>query len=178
MAESKNVFISWSGPRSEHAAKAFYELLPMIVPAAQPWLSAADIDKGTQWRQEIGGALNTMKAGIICLTPDNLTSPWLLFEAGALSKALDTKSYVWTYLLAGLEHGYLKDPLAMFQSTKPEPEDTRKLIQTIQRSLDPTVPDARLNKLFDKFWPDLDKDGAAPNRSRLISGHQLAKKVK
>lgn len=157
-ADSRNVFISWSGPRSEHAAKAFYELLPMIVPTAQPWLSAADIDKGTQWRQEIGVALNVMKAGIICLTPDNLTSPWLLFEAGALSKALDAKSYVWTYLLAGLEHGYLKDPLAMFQSTKPESEDTRKLIHDIQKSLDPSVPEARLNKLFDKFWPDLDKE--------------------
>jgi hypothetical protein len=60
MAEAKNVFISWSGPRSKRAAEVLHELLPMIVPAAQPWMSASDIEKGTQWRQEIGTALNTM----------------------------------------------------------------------------------------------------------------------
>lgn len=57
-------------------------------------MSATDIDKGTRWREEVGTALDTMKAGIICLTPENLSAEWLLFEAGALSKTRDLKTRV------------------------------------------------------------------------------------
>jgi hypothetical protein len=95
-----------------------------------------------------------MKAGIICLTPENLTAEWLLFEAGALSKIRDPQTRVWTYLLSDLKTQHLKDPLAMFQATTAEKEDTRKLIHSINKSLDATVAEGRLNHLFDKLWPD------------------------
>jgi hypothetical protein len=42
--------------------------------------------------------LGTVKAGIICLTPGNLTAPWILFEAGAISKTPE-KAYVCTLLV-------------------------------------------------------------------------------
>lgn len=158
MAETKNVFISWSGPRSKSAAEALKEWLPLVVPTANPWMSATDIDKGTRWREEVATALDTMKAGVICLTPENLTAEWLLFEAGALSKTRDPKTRVWTYLLAGLSIPDLTDPLAMFNATKAEEEDTRKLVHSINTNLDPTVPESRVNRLFDKFWPDLKKE--------------------
>jgi hypothetical protein len=35
---------------------------------------------------------------VICLTPENLTAPWLLVEAGDLSKLLKD-AYVFTYLI-------------------------------------------------------------------------------
>jgi hypothetical protein len=99
MAEANNVFISWSGPRSKSAAEAIKQWLPLVVPTASPWMSATNIDKGTRWREEVAAALDNMKAGIICLTPENLTAEWLLFEAGALSKTRDPRTRVWTYLL-------------------------------------------------------------------------------
>jgi hypothetical protein len=120
-------------------------------------MSATDIEKGTRWREEVAAALDTMKAGIICLTPENLTAEWLLFEAGALSKIRDPQTRVWTYLLADLKPQHLKDPLAMFQATTAEKEDTRKLIHSINKSLDATVAESRLNHLFDKLWPDLEQ---------------------
>ena len=49
MAETPNVFISWSGPRSKSAADALKDWLPLVVPTASPWVSATDIDKGTRW---------------------------------------------------------------------------------------------------------------------------------
>jgi hypothetical protein len=175
MAEANNVFISWSGPRSKSAGEALKQWLPLVVPTASPWMSAADIDKGARWREEVAAALDTMKAGVICLTPENLTAEWLLFEAGALSKTRDPKTRVWTYLLADLKPQHLKDPLAMFQATAAEKEETRKLIHSINKNLDAIVPESRVNHLFDKLWPDLEKEladipepsGAAPPKRSM-----------
>lgn len=170
MAELNNVFISWSGPRSKSAAEILKQWLPLVVPTANPWMSATDIDKGTRWRDEVAAALDSTKAGIICLTPENLAAEWLLFEAGALSKTRDAKTRIWTYLLAGLKPQHVRDPLALFQATTAEKEDTRKLVHSINTTLDASVPESRVNHLFDKLWPDLEKElvaiptpsGAAP----------------
>src|SRR5260370_7231044 len=111
MAEANNVFLSWSGPRSKSAAEALKDWLPNILQTARPWMSATDIEKGTRWREEVAAALDTMKAGIICLTPENLTAEWLLFEAGALSKIRDPHTPVGTYLFATYNPTTSKTPL-------------------------------------------------------------------
>jgi len=99
-----------------------------------------------------------MKVGIICLTPENLSADWILYEAGALSKTLDAKTRVCTYLLAGLESTNLKPPLGLFQWTKADKADTRKLIHTINKHLETTpIQESRLDTLFDKMWPDLEQ---------------------
>src|SRR5260370_7769628 len=95
-----------------------------------------------------------MKAGIICLTPENLSAEWLPFEAGALSKIRDPKTRVWTYLLADLKTQHIKEPLAMFQATVAEKEDTRKLIPSRNKTRDRTLPESTVNHLFDELWPD------------------------
>ena len=64
-----------------------------------PWLSSADIDKGSRWATDVAAKLETSKIGIICVTPGNLHSDWILFEAGALSKTLQN-TFVWPLLLA------------------------------------------------------------------------------
>jgi hypothetical protein len=66
------------------------------------------------------------------LTPENLMSPWLLFEAGAVAKRVDSR--VWTYLF-GLGYTDVKDPLSQFQHTAATKEDTRKLIATLNHRL-------------------------------------------
>jgi hypothetical protein len=81
-----DVFISWSGERSRAAAEALRSWLPKIINAIKPWLSSEDIDKGSRWGTDVASRLETAKAGIICLTPGNLHSDWILFEAGATIK--------------------------------------------------------------------------------------------
>lgn len=157
MADEYNLFISWSGPRSLIAAEALRDWLPSLIQVARPWLSASDLDKGTLWPAEIMSALETVKAGIICLTPENLKEEWLLFEAGALAKARDLKSRVWTYVLADLEIKDLRDPLKMFNATTDDEKDTRKLIHSINKYLGATVAEKRLDHLFDKLWPDFEE---------------------
>ena|SRR5689334_7768015 len=97
-----------------------------------PWLSAGDVDKGAKWAQAISGQLEKSDFGLICLTPENLTSPWLLFEAGALSKKEESR--VCTYLY-DLKYENVKDPLSQFQHTLATEAETKKLVGTINRAL-------------------------------------------
>jgi hypothetical protein len=122
------VFISWSGTTSRELAEALHAWLPSVIQSIEPWMSSADIDKGARWSADIAEELEECSIGLICLTPDNLEAPWIMFEAGALSKALD-RAFVCPYLF-NLNHADLKGPLVQFQSSKAEKEDTKKLMHT------------------------------------------------
>jgi hypothetical protein len=122
----------------------------------EPFLSAEDIEKGAKWRQVISGELREADLAIICLTPENLNSPWLLFEAGAVAK--HDQSRVWTYLF-GLKPTDIADPFSEFQHTLSTKEDTKKLLFTInEQVVDGKLPRERLTKVFDMWWPQLEKN--------------------
>ena len=70
--EKMKIFVSWSGPRKLAVAEALKEYLPIINNAFELWLSSDDIAKGSRSTLEIAKALVAAKAGIICLTPNNL----------------------------------------------------------------------------------------------------------
>ncbi len=149
------VFISWSGEPSRLVAEALHGWLPQVIQAVQPWMSAADVDKGARWAAAIAEQLEETKVGILCLAPDNLAAPWLLFEAGALSKTLD-QTYVCPYLL-GLEVADIQGPLAQFQATRANREDTLRLVKTINGALgDGALKDGQIEAAFAKWWPDLE----------------------
>ncbi|MFQ5874194.1 MAG: toll/interleukin-1 receptor domain-containing protein [Dehalococcoidia bacterium] len=150
------VFISWSGERSGTVARALRDWVPNVIQAVRPWMSDSDIAKGARWSSDIALQLEESRVGVICLTPENLQEPWILFEAGALSKTLED-TFVCPYLY-DLQSADITGPLAQFQATKPEKEDTRSLIQTINRALrEQALPEPNLNTIFDKWWPDLEK---------------------
>jgi hypothetical protein len=118
-------------------------------------MSETDIEKGTRWAAEISSVLADSAVGIICVTPENINSPWLAFEAGALSKALSA-SRVCTYLF-DLAPANLPFPLAMFQSTQANKADTKKLVSTINASLaENGLNESLLEASFDQWWPALE----------------------
>lgn len=88
------VFLSWSGDRSHYVAKALRDWLPLVLQFCEPWLSDRDIAAGDRWSEKIAKELEARNVGIIVLTRDNIRAPWVLFEAGALSKALVTSQVV------------------------------------------------------------------------------------
>lgn len=61
-------------------------------------MSSEDIEKGARWQEDLSTKLADTDLGIVCVTPENVRAPWILFEAGTLAKALD-RSRVCTYLL-------------------------------------------------------------------------------
>jgi hypothetical protein len=147
------IFLSWSGERSRSVALALRDWIPMLLQSTQPWLSDRDIAAGDRWAIEIGKRLEECQFGIICLTRDNTTAPWVLFEAGALSKAL-TSSSVCPYLL-DVDFQEISGPLSQFQAKKADPASTRELIEAINNKLPTPVPQPRLAELFEVLWPKL-----------------------
>jgi len=97
--------------------------------------------------------------GIVCLTASNLSEPWILFEAGALSKTKG--SYVCTFLL-DIGAADVEPPLGQFQHTTFEKEQVFKLMQTINRCVEANaergLTEANLETMFETFWPRLEKD--------------------
>lgn len=148
------IFISWSGPRSGALAQALRDWLPQIMNSVRPWLSKTDIEKGARWAIELAGKLEGAKAGIICLTPGNLHADWLLFEAGALSKSVQS-SFICPLLL-GLEPSALVGPLTQFQATLCEKDEILKLLKTLNRALLEPLSDGHIEKAFQVWWPELD----------------------
>jgi hypothetical protein len=153
------VFVGWSGERSWQLATFLREWLKMVLQALDPWVSGKDIDKGAGWNAEVAKALQESHVGIICLTPENLQEPWLHFEAGALStKKFDAdRSHVCTYLFGLSPAEVPEGPLTQFQATRAEREDTKALLQTINKLLGASaLGETSLDACFEKWWPDLE----------------------
>lgn len=150
-----DIFISWSGNRSLEVANALKEWLPLVIQSVTPWLSADDIDKGARWSSALSEQLEKSKMGIICVTSENMENPWLLFEAGALSKTLD--SSLVTPFLFDLEPSELKGPMAQFQATRAIQDDVLKFLITVNKNTESSLGEQQLNKMFTKFWPDLEE---------------------
>lgn len=85
--KENKIFISWSGSYSKDIANAIKELLENSVFSNQQltcFVSDLDIAPGSNWWNELKKELKSCKMGIICITKDNLLSPWLYFESGAM----------------------------------------------------------------------------------------------
>lgn len=151
------IFISWSGVRGEALAKALRMWLPKVLQSLKPWISASDIEKGARWLKEISEKLDKTNFGILCLTPENINEPWILFEAGALSKALGHSSVC--PILFNFSPSELNGPLSQFQATKLEQGDMLKLLQTINRALgSDALSDNQLEESFSLWWPKLEEE--------------------
>ncbi|UCF90763.1 MAG: toll/interleukin-1 receptor domain-containing protein [Desulfobacterales bacterium] len=121
------VFICWSGRRSKEVAQILEEWLKKTIVGIDPFCSK-DIDKGAWWSEEIRQNISTSDAGILCITPENLRSPWLHFEAGALGIGEDKKLFP---LLYKTYPGQLESPFSHHQATQLTCEDTLKFCKDI-----------------------------------------------
>lgn len=149
------VFVSWSGERSRILAQALHGWLPLVLHYVKPWLSDADVSAGDRWATVVAKELETSNFGIICVTPENLNSPWVLFEAGALAKAMQGSKVI--PLLFNLEFSDISGPLAQFQAKKCDRDGVAEVVASINKSSDSGVPDDRKNQLFSALWPEIDK---------------------
>ena len=151
------VFICWSGDRSKAIAKALQPLLGSILSPPPSIFLSEDIDKGAEWFPAVRARLNSSRAGIIVLTHENIRSPWIHFEAGAIAKTLDADPAVETNknasaavgsesrptifpLLHGVNASEISGPLSAYQSTSTTRADIGRLVSALARILAITVP--------------------------------------
>ena len=149
------IFISWSGELSKALGEAVRDWIPKVLQSVKPYFTPDDIEKGSRWAKEIGQELATSQLGIICLTQDNQHSPWILFEAGALSKNLEESKVC--PILFNFDTTDLKGPLSSFQATKFNKDDFKKLIESVNNSCDENKLEQKsLDETFDVWWPMLE----------------------
>ncbi|MCQ4189233.1 toll/interleukin-1 receptor domain-containing protein [Methylocystis suflitae] len=149
------LFISWSGERSQAFAQAVHQWLPMVLHYVDPWLSNSDIAAGDRWANEVAKELEASKFGVICITRENIASPWILFEAGALAKFMQEGRVI--PLLLDVEFKDITGPLAQFQAKKVERDGLCDVINSINQFSEIKVPETRLPNLFETLWPVLEK---------------------
>lgn len=149
------VFLSWSGNESKQLAAIFKEWLPNVLQYTDPYMSAKDISLGEMWNNNIRNNLEEAVFGLIFVTPSNINAPWINYEAGALSKTLNSK------VVPILYHADVmilnEGPLKQFQSAKSlEKDDVYNLLKSINSSNDEgKLDEARLEKAFEVWWPHL-----------------------
>jgi hypothetical protein len=149
------IFISWSGSLGEQVAEQLRKWLPLVIQSVDPYLSSEDTRKGTRWRDVVGKELESSNYGIICVTPDNIDSRWLNFEAGALSKELEG-SYVSPFLVRLKPSDLEGSPLTQFQATvHHEFKDVLKLMKSINSASERQLSPEHLENVFRTWWPQL-----------------------
>lgn len=149
------IFISWSGETSREIGEAFRNWLPDVLQFVQPYFTPSDIEKGQRWSAEIAANLEASKFGLMCITAENLLSPWLMFEAGAISKSAASSRVC--PLLFGVETSQLTGPLLQFQATPFSKDEVLKFLSNINELHDYPLPEANLIRAFNRCWPELEE---------------------
>ncbi len=149
------VFISWSGDLSRQIGEVLRGWLPDVLQFVDPFFTPEDVQKGKRWGAEIAEHLSASKVGLFCLTAQNLTAPWLIFEAGAISNLENAHLCP---MLFGVDNSQLKGPLAQFQATPYSKEEVFKFISAVNKAAGNLgLAPSKLQTAFDMWWPALDE---------------------
>ena len=149
------VFISWSGELSKATAEHLKKWIPCIVQSVEVFFSPEDIEKGENWDSKISQVLSECNYGIICLTSQNVSAPWINFEAGAIAKSLDSRV---SCLMVDIRPSDIKGPLSRYQATKLDRKEIFQLISEINKATEQPLDMSRLSNAFEAMWPQLNED--------------------
>lgn len=132
-------------------------------------MSQSDIEAGERWATKVAKELEASNFGILAITRENISSPWILFEAGALAKSMEEGRVI--PLLLDLDFKDITGPLAQFQAKKVERQGIVEIVESINRLAEQPVPEARLAQLLELAWPDLEKKVSAIPKNQAVTKH-------
>ena len=127
-----NIFLSWAGEKSKRAAKAFDECFQFLFRDLDSKIYiSTSTEKGALWNDRLIKALDDADFGILILTKENCArpSPWMMYEAGVLSKTAGT-GHVMTFLL-NVKASDIPGPVSRLQSTAFDKADMTSLVLQI-----------------------------------------------
>lgn len=112
----KSLFISWSGTIGKKVADLIYDWIGRCYKnVISNVFFSKRIEPGRQGFTEIMNSLEKCEKGIFIITRECMNSPWIHFEAGAISKAKGTSWVIPIYVDIDRE-ALGDDPLTEFQS--------------------------------------------------------------
>lgn len=153
------LFISWSGELGKKVAELIYDWIDTSYKNAKAnvFLSTR-IEPGRQGFTEIMNALDNCTKGFFIMTRERIRSPWIHFEAGAISKA-DASNWVIPIYVDIDRESLGNDPLTEFQSNYSFCyDDLEELISYIGKELGWDQTDSyNSKKLQEEFKPKVKK---------------------
>ena len=153
------VFISWSKSLSHGYASAFRDWLPNVIQSAEAFISSQDIGLGQRGIEKIESRLNEYSFGILFVSDENREQPWLLYEAGALSRSInEAEARVIPFLIDVDRSKLAGSPLSHFQNAQSVSRDNVKLLcSAINEACEDPLDADRFERAFSKWWPDLEE---------------------
>lgn len=136
MERSKfKVFISWSKSPAREIAEALKELMEKIFPDPNISFFVSSADKGgthagDRFRSILDSNLETSNYGILILTKNNYSQPWIMFESGALSKDSQISKIVPVFF--NRDKNNLEEPLKPFNNIQFKKDDFEQLAYSIK----------------------------------------------
>ena len=127
------------------------QYLPHILPDIYPWLSDQDITPGSRWSQELARELHECTCGIICVTQENMNSPWINFEAGVLSSSIGTEMVI--PLLIDIDTDDLSGPLQQFHALKLSRDALEEIVKTMRERIPSPLAEDFSREGLELVWP-------------------------
>lgn len=150
------IFASWSGDQSRSVAEALREWLPKVLQSSKVFMSREDIPAGERGLNKIAESLAECDFGIIVLTAANLTAPWVLFEAGAISNRFPNASRVAPILCGLRDLATVGGPLGQFQHVRFDRDGIEQLVKSVNAQAENPLDERRLQEAFAIWWPQLE----------------------
>ena len=127
------IFFSWSGQPSEDVARFVKPWLMNNIFQEQEieiFISKEDIELGSEWYSRVRDELVSCDLAVIFLTANNVNTPWLNFEAGAVAVGEQRRPVI-TFLI-DVSVDNIKSPLKNYQPINASYENIKKLILDIK----------------------------------------------
>lgn len=151
------VFLSWSKSLSKAHCLCFRNWITKVFQQVEPFMSDQDISLGQRGIDIIESKLDSFDFGIVFVTRQNQDSPWIHYEAGALSRVVTAAESRVIPLLVDLEISDLAaSPLSSFQGARISKSNLERLCSAINDLLDKPLSPVDFEETFEMWWPKLD----------------------
>lgn len=148
---AKEGFISWSGPESQKIAENLRDFMLYVLANPTLFVASKDLKGGEIWFTQISARLEACDVGVIVVTPQNKSKPWLHFEAGAIAKKVGQSAAI--PLLCGTPIGDLSGTaLAQMQALEMNRTGLRELCARLNDLLELGLAESHIDTAFDMWW--------------------------
>ena len=152
----KQVFVSWSKPVSQKIAIAFCDAIEMLPLGVKCWCSqrTTDLPMGPYDHRRIIEAASASDMCVSVLTPENIVSPWIFFEAGIF---YGSGKNVYGLLSCGLTHQEIKkrnNPIEGYHAYLADKDSFLGLVKSINLACN-NIDEKRFLKGAEAAYEDL-----------------------